>query len=117
MFTQNLYGNQAQTDVASLYLDNGYLTFRQEANEEKVGEDSIDVIIKVSENNQFKIGKVDISGNDRTKDKVIRRELFTVPGDYFRRSNIFRSIQQLANLNYFNVEKLYQKGVDYRPSK
>jgi outer membrane protein insertion porin family len=116
LFTQNLYGNQAQTDVASLYLDNGYLTFRQEAKEEKVGEDSIDVIIKVSENNQFRIGKVDITGNDRTKDKVIRRELFTVPGDYFRRSNIFRSIQQLANLNYFNVEHLYQKGVDYRPA-
>ena len=116
LFTQNLYGNQAQTDVASLYLDNGYLTFRQEAKEEKVGEDSIDVIIKVSENNQFRIGKVDITGNDRTKDKVVRRELFTVPGDYFRRSNIFRSIQQLANLNYFNVEHLYQKGVDYRPA-
>ncbi len=33
LFTQNLYGNQAQTDVASLFLDNGYLTFRQEASE------------------------------------------------------------------------------------
>jgi len=116
MFSQNLYGNQTQTDVASLFLDNGYLTFRQEAKEEKIGEDSIDVTIKVTENNQFKIGKVEITGNDRTKDKVIRRELYTVPGDYFRRSNIFSSIQQLANLNYFNVEHLYQKGVDYRPA-
>lgn len=116
LFNQNLSGNQAQTDVASLYLDNGYLTYRQEATENKVGEDSIDISIKVSENNQFRIGKVEINGNDRTKDKVIRRELYTIPGDYFRRSNIFRSIQQLANLNYFNVEQLYQKGVDYRPA-
>ncbi|MBK8945564.1 MAG: outer membrane protein assembly factor BamA [Ignavibacteriae bacterium] len=116
LFNQNLSGNQAQTDVASLYLDNGYLTYRQEATENKVAEDSIDISIKVSENNQFRIGKVEINGNDRTKDKVIRRELYTIPGDYFRRSNIFRSIQQLANLNYFNVEKLYQKGVDYRPA-
>ncbi|MCB0752075.1 MAG: outer membrane protein assembly factor BamA [Ignavibacteriae bacterium] len=116
LFNQNLYGNQAQTDVASLYLDNGYLTFRQEAKEQKIGDDSIDVSIKVTENNQFKIGKVEIAGNDRTKDKVIRRELYTIPGDYFRRSNIFRSIQQLANIQYFNVEKLYQKGVDYRPA-
>ncbi len=116
LFNQNLFGNQAQTDVASLYLDNGYLTYHQEATENKVGKDSIDISIKVIENNQFRIGKVDISGNDRTKDKVIRRELYTIPGDYFRRSNIFRSIQQLANLNYFNVEKLYQKGVDYRPA-
>lgn len=116
LFTQNMFGNQAQTDVASLYLDNGYLTFRQEPIEKKVGVDSIDVEVKVTENSQFKIGKVEITGNDRTKDKVIRRELYTVPGDYFRRSNIFRSIQQLANLNYFNVEQLYQKGVDYRPA-
>ncbi|MBK7104025.1 MAG: outer membrane protein assembly factor BamA [Ignavibacteriae bacterium] len=116
LFNQNLSGNQAQTDVASLYLDNGYLTYRQEATENKIGEDSIDISIKVSENNQFRIGKVEINGNDRTKDKVIRRELYTIPGDYFRRSNIFRSIQQLANLNYFNVEQLYQKGVDYRPA-
>lgn len=115
LFNQNLYGNQAQTDVSSLYLDNGYLTYRQVATEKKVGKDSIDITINVTENNQFRIGKVDINGNDRTKDKVIRRELYTIPGDYFRRSNIFRSIQQLANLNYFNVEQLYQKGVDYRP--
>ncbi len=116
LFSQNLYGNQAQNDVSSLFLDNGYLTFRQEATEQKVGEDSMDVSIRVTENSQFKIGKVDVTGNDRTKGKVIRRELFTVPGDYFRRSNIFRSIQQLANLNYFNVEELYKTGVDYRPS-
>jgi outer membrane protein insertion porin family len=116
LFTQNLYGNQSQTDVASLFLDNGYLTFRQEASERKIGEDSIDIAIKVTENSQFKIGKVEIGGNDRTKDKVIRRELFTVPGDYFRRSNIFSSIQQLANLNYFNVEELYKSGVDYKPA-
>ena len=116
LFSQNLYGNQAQSDVASLYLDNGYLTFRQEASEQKIGEDSIDVSIKVTENSQFKIGKVDIGGNDRTKDKVIRRELYTIPGDYFRRSNIFTSIQQLANLNYFNVEELYKTGVDYKPA-
>ncbi len=82
----------------------------------KIGEDSIDISIKVTENSQFKIGKVEIGGNDRTKDKVIRRELFTVPGDYFRRSNIFSSIQQLANLNYFNVEELYKSGVDYKPA-
>ncbi|MCP5062795.1 MAG: outer membrane protein assembly factor BamA [Ignavibacteriae bacterium] len=116
LFNQNLFGNQTQTDVAALFLDNGYLTFRQEASEQKVGEDSIDVTIKVTENNQFKIGTVKITGNDRTKDKVIRRELFTIPGDYFRRSNVMRSIQQLANLQYFNVEKLYTKGVDYKPA-
>jgi outer membrane protein insertion porin family len=113
-FEKNLRGNENQTDVTSLYLDNGYLTFNLDENENRVGNDSIDIDIKVQEKNQFKIGRVDISGNDKTKDKVIRRELYTVPGDFFNRALLIRSIQQLANLQYFNVEKLYgQDAVNY----
>lgn len=114
LFNQNLRGNEKQTDVAALYLDNGYLTFNMKTDETKVGTDSIDVNIQVSERNQFKIGKVEIYGNDKTKDKVIRRELYTIPGDFFNRAYMFRSLQQLANLQFFNVEKLYQEGVDYQ---
>ncbi|PIS45079.1 MAG: outer membrane protein assembly factor BamA, partial [Ignavibacteria bacterium CG08_land_8_20_14_0_20_37_9] len=114
LFNQNLRGNEKQTDVAAMYLDNGYLTFNMNAVETKVAADSIDINIQVSERNQFKIGKVDIYGNDKSKDKVIRRELYTIPGDYFNRAYMFRSLQQLANLQFFNVEKLYQEGVDYQ---
>lgn len=114
LFNQNLRGNEKQTDVAALYLDNGYLTFNMKTDETKVAADSIDINIQVSERNQFKIGKVEIYGNDKTKDKVIRRELYTIPGDYFNRAYMFRSLQQLANLQFFNVEKLYQEGVDYQ---
>lgn len=106
-FEQNLRGNEKQADVSALYLDNGYLTFNLQTKETKVGLDSIDVAIRVEERNQFRIGRVDILGNDKTKDKVIRRELYTVPGDYFNRGLLFRSVQNLANLQYFNVEKLY----------
>ena len=104
---QNLHGNEQQSDVSSLYLDNGYLTFNLITNEERVPGDSIDLDLKVSEKNQFKIGRVNIVGNDKTMDKVIRRELYTIPGDYFNRGLLLRSIQQVANLKYFNVEKLY----------
>jgi len=115
-FQKNLYFNEKQTDVSSLYQDNGYLGFNLELKEEKVADDSLNIIIKINENNPFKINKVEITGNTKTKDKVIRRELYVIPGDYFSRNNIFRSIQQLANLQYFNVEKLYQEGIDYRPT-
>ncbi len=106
-FEQNLRGNEKQSDVSALYLDNGYLTFNLQTKENKVAEDSVDVTIRVEERNQFRIGKVDIYGNDKTKEKVIRRELYTVPGDYFNRGLLFRSVQNLANLQFFNVEKLY----------
>lgn len=105
-FEQNLRGNESQTDVASLYLDNGYLTFNLEPEETRVAEDSIDIRIKVYERNKFVIGQVNIKGNTKTYDKVIRRELYTRPGDYFSRAAIVRSIRQLSVLNYFNPEKI-----------
>lgn len=114
LLTENLRGNKQQSDISSLYLDNGYLTFNLKTIEKKVAEDSVDILIQINERNQFRVGKVDITGNDKTKDKVIRRELYTVPGDYFNRSALFRSLQQLANLQYFNAEKLYTEGVDYQ---
>ncbi len=113
-FERNLHGNEKQTDVSSLYLDNGYLTYNVLATEQKVPPDSMDISIRIEEKNQFRVGKVDITGNDKTKDKVIRRELYTIPGDYFNRGLLLRSIQQLANLQYFNVEKLYgPQAIDY----
>lgn len=105
-FERNLRGNEDQTDVASLYLDNGYLTVSLEPEEVKVGPDSLNIVIRVRERNQFKIGAVDIRGNTKTQERVIRRELYVRPGDYFSRSNIIRSIRQLSVLNYFNPEKI-----------
>ena len=115
-FESNLRGNEKQSDVAALYLDNGYLTCNAIPTEEKVADDSIDIHIAVQENNRFRIGDVEISGNTKTMDNVIRRELYTIPGDYFSRNLVFRSMQQLANLKYFNVEKLYKEGFDSRPA-
>ncbi|RKZ00335.1 MAG: outer membrane protein assembly factor BamA [Ignavibacteriae bacterium] len=106
-FQQNLRGNEKQSDVSALYLDNGYLTFNLVPEEKRVAEDSVDLIIRVEERKQFRISRVDILGNTKTKDKVVRRELYTIPGDYFNRALLFRSVQQLANLQYFSVEKLY----------
>jgi outer membrane protein insertion porin family len=105
-FEKNLYGNDQQTDVASLYLDNGYLTMSMQPEEVKVSEDTIDIVIHVYEGKQFRIRRVEIKGNTKTKDRVIRRELYTIPGKFFSRSDIVRSIRNLAVLNYFNPEKL-----------
>ncbi|MDH3268269.1 MAG: outer membrane protein assembly factor BamA [Ignavibacteria bacterium] len=112
-FQQNLRGNEAQSDISALYLDNGYLTFNAQAEEKKVSPDSIDIHVRIEERNQFRISRVEIQGNNKTKDKVIRRELYTIPGDYFNRAFLFRSVQQLANLQYFSAEGLYgPKGID-----
>lgn len=105
-FEKNLRQNEDQTDVASLYMDNGYLTFNLDKQEQIVEPDSVDITIRVFERNQYRIHRVDIKGNTKTQEKVIRRELYTRPGDIFNRAAIMRSARQLLQLNYFNPERI-----------
>jgi outer membrane protein insertion porin family len=105
-FQQNLRGNESQTDIASLYLDNGYLGFQADVEEEVKDNNYVDLNISIVENRQFRIGLISFSGNTKTQDKVIRRELFTIPGQYFNKTAMIRSMQQMSQLNYFNPEVL-----------
>lgn len=107
-FQSNLYGNSTESDIYAQYMDNGYLGFNAEVEEKVVGKGKLDLKIKITENNQFRLGLISFEGNDKTKDKVLRREMYTIPGDYFNRGNVKRSMQQLNALNYFNPEKLGQ---------
>ncbi len=105
-FQSNLRGNESQSDAISLYLDNGYLFAQPNIEENRVEPDSMDVNIKITEGTRVTINKVNIVGNTKTKDKIIRRELYTRPGDYFSRSSVIRSVRALGMLNYFNPEAL-----------
>jgi outer membrane protein insertion porin family len=102
----NLQFNPAGTDVSSLYMDNGYLFFQAVPVEVLVENDSIDLEIRISEGKQARINRVSVIGNDKTNDHVIIRELRTVPGDLFSRSNVIRTTRELAQLRYFDPEKI-----------
>lgn len=93
-------------DIGSLYQDDGYLFFQADPVETAVYNDTIDYEIRLREGPQARIKNVVINGNDKTKDYVIRRELRTVPGNLFSRSDLIRSQRELAALNYFNQEKI-----------
>lgn len=93
-------------DISSLYQDDGYLFFRIEPVETAVYNDTIDHEIRITEGPQATIGKVDITGNDKTKDYVIRRELRTIPGEKFSKSDLVRTQRELSQLGYFNPEKV-----------
>ncbi len=88
------------------YMDNGYLMFQAEPEETRVPGDSLDITIHMRERNQFRIGQINITGNTKTYEKVIRRELYTCPGDFFSRQAVIRTARQLSQLNYFNPEKI-----------
>lgn len=93
-------------DISGLYQDDGYLFFRTEPIETAVYNDTIDFEIRIIEGPQATIKNVRIAGNDRTKEYVIRREIRTIPGEKFSRQLLIRSVRELAQLNYFNQEKI-----------
>jgi len=102
----NLNMNTDGKDVTSLYMDDGYLFFQVTPVEVKVENDSIDLEIRIYEGKQAVISKVTISGNTKTNDNVIIREIRTKPGQLFSRTDIIRSQRDLIQLGYFNQEKL-----------
>jgi len=104
----NISVNEDFTDALSLYNDNGYMYAQIDKEEKRIGNDSIDVYLRIQEGKRVKFRRIDIAGNGKTRDKVIRRELFTRPGDYFSRAAIIRSVRSLGMLNYFSPESLYK---------
>jgi outer membrane protein insertion porin family len=101
-------------DISGLYMDDGYLFFRTDPIETAVYNDTIDYEIRVIEGPQATIKNIHITGNDKTKEYVIRREIRTIPGEKFRRSDLIRSQREIAQLNYFNQEKI---GINPRPNQ
>jgi len=106
LLSTRLQFSQDGRDISSLYLDNGYLFFRVDPVETSIENDSIDLELRIFEGPQATIDRVVIKGNDRTHEHVIRRELYTRPGDKFSRSDIIRSQREIINLGYFNQEAL-----------
>ena len=105
--------NPKGADVSSLYMDDGYLFFDVDPVEVAIVGDSIDIEMRVFEGDQATIDRVIITGNERTSDHVIRRELSTVPGQKFRRSDIIRTQQLLSSMGFFNPQKI---GQEIRPN-
>ncbi len=98
--------SQEGADISSLYMDDGYLFYRIEAVETAVYSDTIDFEIRMTEGMQATYGNITISGNKKTKDYVIRRELRTIPGEKFSRSDIIRTQRELGQLGFIDAEKI-----------
>lgn len=95
-------GTPTSQDISTTYQDSGFLFSQVNAVETKVENDSITVEIRIREDEKARIRKVTVSGNDKTNDHVIFRELRVKPGDLFSRSNIIRSIREIGQLGFFD---------------
>lgn len=96
-----------QKDVAALtdkYSNNGYalVTVSPDIVPDEASK-SAGVTYRIEEGDRFRMGKIDISGNTKTRDKVIRREVRLDEGEIFNASALKRSYERLNNLQYFET--------------
>lgn len=93
-------------DVSTLYQDNGFLFFNITPVETRIEGDSVDLELRIYEGKPAIINRVTITGNTKTSDHVILREIRTKPGQLFSRSDVIRTQQELGALGYFNPQAM-----------
>ena len=122
VYNQSLLNKRLHEDedgIGNMYYNNGYVFYNLDPVEVNIVGDSIDLEMRIEENNQATFNHVKISGNERVYEDVIRRELRTKPGDLFSMEAIKRSVMELANMNHFDSEALQAeigKGIKPDPA-
>lgn len=99
--------------IQEIYYTKGYIMCRVYP-EPVVNKDTgrIDIAYTVDEDGLIYINKIDVAGNIKTKDVVIRRELKIYPGEPFNSAKIKRSKERLYNLGYFEEVSFDTKQTD-----
>ncbi len=87
--------------IVRFYSARGYVDVHVEPKETFPEPGVVDLVFVVTESRPMKIGLIDIRGNTKTKDKVIRREFDIYPGDLFDAAKIEKGIERLRAIGYF----------------
>jgi outer membrane protein insertion porin family len=96
-------------DITNLYQNNGYLFSTINPVEVKTANDTIDFEIRVNEGPIAYFNKITVTGNDKTNDHVIYRELRTKPGEKYNKELLIRTIREIGQLGFFDPEKIEPK--------
>ncbi|MGB3143842.1 MAG: POTRA domain-containing protein, partial [Maribacter sp.] len=104
-------------DLTSLYQNNGYLFSTINPVEISAANDTIDFEIRIIEGKETFLNHVTVSGNDKTNDHVIFRELRTRPGQKYNKSDIIRSIRELGQLGFFDAEQIKPDVLNANPNE
>jgi len=102
VFSEEEFEKSRNENLGGAYYDRGYI-YAQIYPRETFRGDTVDVHFIIDKKNPVKIRKIRITGNTRTKERVIRRQLMIRPGDVFSKELLMRSHRELMMLNYFSV--------------
>ena len=108
--------NKWVTDLEDAHNNLGYINYNVEQNISVRGENVVDVVFKINENDQVYVNRLSFSGNITTRDKVLRREVLLREGDVFRLNYFRNSILRVSQLGYFDV-KSHEPGVTFLPGE
>jgi outer membrane protein insertion porin family len=112
----SVYSPQALKDDAKALADGygsgGYVDLDLRPQSTPAGPGLIDVTYNIQEGTRSYVQRINIVGNSRTKDKVIRREVLIVPGDLFSTTRVENSRKRLDNLGYFSKVETYPQDTD-----
>lgn len=97
--------NQSLVELYSIYSEQGFI-YAQITPIEEIVNDTVHIKYHIVEGDPARIRMVVIEGNERTADKVIRRQISTLPGSIFKRSDVIRSQRDVFNLGFFSDVKL-----------
>jgi outer membrane protein insertion porin family len=116
-FNQKKFDISLQERLSNLYYDRGNIYAQIQPVETPRGRDTLDITYRIEPGNRFSVRKINISGNNKTREKVIRREFSLKPGDTFDVSKLRRSIRDVTILNYFadvrpDIEDVSDSEVD-----
>ncbi len=96
--------------ISNLYTEKGYALASVTPDlipDEK--NKTVQVTLNIAEGEKYRIGKIEVSGNTKTRDKVIRREIRFDEGDIFDSSKLKRSYERISNLNFFETVDIVPK--------
>ncbi len=102
-YSRKKLDQSVQEGLHDLYYNRGYIQAQVQPVEVPQGESTIDLRFEITENNVFTVRRVDFAGNDKTREKVMRREMHLKPGDTFDVGKLRRSLRELTILNYFET--------------
>lgn len=102
-------GKEDDSDIKSVYMNNGFLFSNVTPIEKSVKGDSINLEIRINEGEKATWNRVTWSGNTTTHDHVILRSLRTKPGNLFAKSDIKRTYFDLASMSFFDPQQIGQQ--------
>lgn len=93
--------NDDRRAIRSYYGSRGYSDAQVSAEVKDAGPGLVNIAYRVKEGGRFKVGRVNINGNTKTKDRVIRQEVPMKPGEYFNSVEVETTQKRLQGLRYF----------------